>query len=180
MAFQSDREGDLGIFWQKADGTGTAERLTPKPEQGIAHIPDSWSRDGYLAYTAVKGSEGAVWIYSLQDKKASVFAEKAGARLGRAAFSSDGKWLAYQSSETGTNQIFVQPFPSTGAKYPIARGGHPFWSPDGREILYNPAAQQIAFVSIDTRTTFSFGEPAIIPLAGLRAGIPPRTPESGM
>jgi hypothetical protein len=37
-AFQSDREGDLGIFWQRADGSGTASRLT-KPDQGQAHIP---------------------------------------------------------------------------------------------------------------------------------------------
>ena len=176
VAFQSDREGDLGIFWQKTDGTGTAERLT-KPEQGVAHIPDSWSPDGKaLAYTAVKGSEAALWIYALQDKKASVFAEKAGALIGRAAFSPDGQWLAYQSSETGTNQIFVQPFPSTGAKYPLVRGGHPFWSPDGREIHYNPAAQQTAFVGITTRPTFSFGEPTIVPLSGLRSRNPSTDP----
>jgi Tol biopolymer transport system component len=37
VAFQSDREGDFGIFWQMADGTGTAKRLT-KAEQGIVHI----------------------------------------------------------------------------------------------------------------------------------------------
>jgi serine/threonine-protein kinase len=172
VAFQSDREGDLGIFWQKADGAGTAERLTPKPVQGIAHIPDSFSPDGKaLAYTAVKGLEAAVWIYSLQDKKTSVFAEKARARIASAAFSPpDGQWLAYQSNETGTGQIFVQPFPGTG-KYLVAKGGHPFWSPDGQEIIYNPAAGQIAFVSIDTRT-FSFGEPTIMPLSGLRSRNP--------
>ena len=177
VAFQSDRDGDLAIFWQKADGTGMAERLT-KPEQGVAHIPDSWSRDGKaLAYTALKGSEAAVWIYSVQNKKASVFEEKAGARIGRAAFSPGGQWLAYQSTETGTNQIFVQPFPSTGsAKYPIARGGHPFWSIDGREILYNPANGQIAFVGISTGPTFSFGEPTIMQLSGLRSRNPVTDP----
>ena len=104
-----------GHLLAKGRWNGNGRTADPKPEQGIAHIPDSWSPDGKaLAYTAVKGSEAAVWIYSLQDKKASVFAEKAGARIGRAAFSPDGQWLAYQSTETGTNQIFVQPFPSTG------------------------------------------------------------------
>ena len=44
IAYQSDREGDLGIFWQKADGTGSAERLT-KPESGVEHRPESWSPD---------------------------------------------------------------------------------------------------------------------------------------
>ncbi len=41
VAFQSDREGDLAIFWQSAVG-GTAERLT-KPEPGTSHVPESWS-----------------------------------------------------------------------------------------------------------------------------------------
>ena len=45
IAFQSDRSGDQGIFRQRADGTGTAERITTAP-RGVAHVPDSWSRDG--------------------------------------------------------------------------------------------------------------------------------------
>ncbi len=44
VAFQSDREGDLAVFWQPADG-GTAERLTT-PDRGISHVPESWSPDG--------------------------------------------------------------------------------------------------------------------------------------
>ena len=174
VAFQSDREGDLGIFWQKADGTGTAERLMTKPEQGIAHIPDSWSRDGKrFSYTVVKGSESAVWIYSIEDKKATVFAEKAGAYIGRSAFSPDGQWLAYQSTEALPGQIFVQPFPATGAKYPVVAGGHPFWSRDGRQLFYNPAAGQIGVVSITTRP-FALGEPARLP--GGTSGLLSRNP----
>jgi serine/threonine-protein kinase len=185
VAFQSDREGDLGIWWQKADGTGTAGRLT-KAGQGLAHIPDSWSPDGKnLSYTAVKGaSEGAVWILSVSDKQAVVFAEKAGALIGRSAFSPDGQWLAYQSSETAITStsggapftVFVQPFPATGAKYPIARGGQPFWSRDGRRLIYNPAAGQIAEVGIVTKPSFSFSEPTIKGLAGLQSKNPATDP----
>jgi hypothetical protein len=57
IAFQSDREGDLGIFRQRANGTGTAERLT-RPEQGVAHIPESWQpHTQQFAFTATKGGE---------------------------------------------------------------------------------------------------------------------------
>src|SRR4051794_3449864 len=42
VVFQSDREGDQAIFWQKADGTGDAERLT-RPDEGTTHVPESWS-----------------------------------------------------------------------------------------------------------------------------------------
>ena len=45
VAFQSDRDGDLGLFWQRADGTTPAERLT-KPDKDTAHVPESWSPDG--------------------------------------------------------------------------------------------------------------------------------------
>jgi serine/threonine-protein kinase len=45
IAFQSDREADLGIFWQRADGSGTAERLT-KPENDVAHVPASLQMAG--------------------------------------------------------------------------------------------------------------------------------------
>jgi Tol biopolymer transport system component len=110
VAFQSDREGDSGIWWQKADGTGTAERLT-KAEAGTSHVPDSWSPDGKnFAYTIVKDTELAEWIFSVADKKSTLFAEQAGL----AAFSPDGHWLVYQSRVTNFYQVFVQPFPPTG------------------------------------------------------------------
>jgi len=87
VAFQSDREGDLGIFWQKADGSGTAEHLT-KPDQGVTHIPDSWSPDSQkFSFTAAKGTEASVWLYSLQDKKTALFAQMPSAALHWSAFS---------------------------------------------------------------------------------------------
>src|SRR5215831_6356087 len=162
VAFQSDREGDLGIFWQKADGSGTAEHLT-KPAQGVTHIPDSWSPDSQkFSFTAAKGTEAAVWIYSLQDKKTALFAQMPSAALHWSAFSPDGRWLAYQSNETGRNQIWVQPFPATGAKFPIVGGGHPFWSPDGKELFYNSGADQTSVVNVTTRPTLTFGVPVVI------------------
>jgi serine/threonine-protein kinase len=178
VAFESDREGDLGIFWQNADGTGTAERLT-KPEKGIEHIPDSWSPDNKrFSYTAVKGREAAVWIFDLQDKKSTVFAEKPGALIARSAFSPDGHWLAYQSNETGTAEIFVQPFPATGTKYSVVKGAHPFWSPDGGALVFNPGANRIESVGITTKPTFSFKQPVPLPggLLGLRSRNPATNP----
>jgi len=172
VAFRSNREGDDAIWWQNANGTGTAERLT-KAETGSFHVPQSWSRDGkYLSYSVVKGSGPAVWILSLADKKSALFSDNAS----NAAFSPDGQWLAYQSRETGLGQIFVQPFPATGAKFPVVPGGQPFWSHDGRELFYNPAPQQIGVVGITTRPTFSFGEPFTFATAGLQSRAPQNSP----
>jgi Tol biopolymer transport system component len=64
VAFQSDREGDLGIFWQRADGNGAAERLT-KPDKGTSHVPESWSPKGDPILVGVKtGPESSLWTLS--------------------------------------------------------------------------------------------------------------------
>ena len=75
VAFQSDREGDRGIFWQRADGTGTAERLTT-PEPDESHEPEAWSptRD-ILLFSITKHPDVALWTWSLKDRKAAPFAD---------------------------------------------------------------------------------------------------------
>jgi Tol biopolymer transport system component len=148
-------------------------RLT-KPEKGVAHIPDSWPQDSQrFSFTAIKDSEAAVRIYSLQDKKETVFAQMPSAALRWSAFSPDGHWLAYQSNETGRNQIWVEPFPATGAKFPTVVGGHPFWSPDGKELFYNSGVNQTSVVSITMWPTVTFGVPSPVP-----SGIQNRGPNS--
>src|SRR4029079_1727048 len=53
---------------------------------------------------------------------------------------------------------FVQPFPATGAKYQVANGIHPFWSPDGRELFSQPRAR-LQVVTVTTTPSFSFTPP---------------------
>jgi Tol biopolymer transport system component len=176
VAFQSDREGDLGIFWQRADGVGVAERLT-KPEQGVSHIPDSWSPDGqYLSFTAIKGTEGSVLILSLKEKKSAVFAQVPSGMIRNSAFSPDGHWLAYNEGISRSAQVWVQPFPNTtGARYPILEFGQPFWSPDGKELFYNSGPGQLSAVSITTKPGFAFGPASRLP-QGLPNANPTTTP----
>ncbi|MGE5835470.1 MAG: protein kinase domain-containing protein, partial [Acidobacteriota bacterium] len=73
IAFQSDRDGDLAMFWQRADNTGQVERLT-KPDQGVAHVPESWHpTSNVLLFSAVKTGEVTLWALTLPDKKATPF-----------------------------------------------------------------------------------------------------------
>jgi len=53
-------------------------------------------------------------------------------------FSPDGKWIAYQSTDSGKFEVWVQPFPATGAKWQISKNGgsHAKWRGDGRELFY--------------------------------------------
>ena len=55
-----------------------------------------------------------------------------------AAFSPDGRWIAYQSDESGLKQIYLQTMPTGGAKYQISSAGgtQPQWRRDGKELFY--------------------------------------------
>ncbi len=174
VAFQSDREGDLGIFWQPADGTGTAERLT-KPDQGTSHVPESWSPKGErFLFGVTKGSNSSLWTFSLQDRKATPFGRVQSSIPSNAVFSPDGRWVAYGSNETGGFEIYVQPFPSTGAKYQVSKNGtsiHPLWSPDGKELYYAPGSGlQFGVVSVTTQPSVTFGNLVPVPRPFLMFG----------
>jgi serine/threonine protein kinase/Tol biopolymer transport system component len=164
IAFQSDREGDFGIFWQRVDGTGTAERLT-KPDAGTEHAPESWSPDGSrFLFSVSKGSNLSLWTFSLPDKKAAAFGDVQATFLIAATFSPNGRWVAYSpGSSPSDRSVFVQPFPATGAKYRILGGIYPLWSPDGRELFFRSPQAPIQVVRVTLRPSFEFGNPETVP-----------------
>jgi dipeptidyl aminopeptidase/acylaminoacyl peptidase len=76
-----------------------------------------------------------------------------------ARFSPDGRWMAYQSNESGQFQVYVQTFPSSGAKYQISTSGGTFprWRRDGRELFYVAADQKLMAVPIKLGATVEAG-----------------------
>jgi Tol biopolymer transport system component/tRNA A-37 threonylcarbamoyl transferase component Bud32 len=174
IAFQSDRAGDRGIFRQRADGTGPAERLTTAAA-GEEHVPESWSPDGHhLSFAAVKVSAGrpawALRILSLADKTTDAFAGVTSAETIGSVFSPDGKWLAYATggAPTDVNRgVFVQSFPA-GTAYQVPRqlvDFHPTWSASGDELVFTGAATaaQMIAIGITTAGGVKFGAPVRFP-----------------
>ena len=165
VVFQSDRDGAAGIFRQAAGG-GVAERLTT-PEPGTSHVPESWSPTGdTLLFGVKKASEWSLWSFSLRDRKVTPFGDVRSMTFPTdAVFSPDGRWVAYQIGEPGAGEAitYVEPFPQTGAKYQVARGGRPQWSRDGTELFYVPSPSQFMAVTVRTQPSITFANPVAVP-----------------
>jgi len=145
--------GDWDIWRQAADGSGAPERVLKRAgDQHEIAIPNSGElglfRQGYAAgtlYTLPLTPAGTPhpWV-------ASDFAVRA------ISFSPDGRWAAYTSNESGTDEIYVQAFPNAGRRWQVSAGGgtEPLWSGDGRAIYYRRADTMFA-AAVQTTPTFS-------------------------
>ena len=174
LAFQSAREGDFAVFAQAADGSGAPERLT-RPARGERHVPQSWSGD-ILLFDVVTPNGNTLSQLSLKDGVTTTFDGVRSLNETGAAFSPDGRWVAYAITEGRSSSLFVQPFPPTGAKYMLVTATlnaphHPVWSSDGTMLTYVPAPSQIERVPVTTRPTFAFGNAETAPRSYL-AGPP--------
>jgi Tol biopolymer transport system component len=136
IAFQSNRTGVSDLYIKSASGAGGDQVLLSTKED---KAPADWSRTGYLLYRNTGPKTGYdLWALPLTgDRKPfavvqTEFEERDG------QFSPDGKWVAYQSNESGRFEIYVQPFPGPGGKWLVSSNGgaQVRWRPDGKEIFY--------------------------------------------
>lgn len=77
--------------------------------------------------------------------------------------SPNGKWIAYETNESGRFEVKVRPFPDVSSgQWHISSGGgqHPVWSRDGRELFFIAADGTMTSVAVQTAPAFSHGRPA--------------------
>ncbi|HEX5473350.1 MAG TPA: protein kinase [Vicinamibacterales bacterium] len=169
IAYRSDRDGAMAIYRQREDGTGAPERLTV-PARQTWDVPLSFSPDGeWLLFDRVAGGRTTLWALSLRERRAARFGTVESSQLTGAVFAPDGKWVAYAARQIGRqNQVFVEPFPATGAKYLVSGTGedahHPVWAPDGTAIFYTPGpGTRITRVPVTLTPSVSFGAASVLP-----------------
>jgi serine/threonine-protein kinase len=159
------RVGRTSIGIMPAGSRGSTE-ITVKAKEGIT--PASWSADGkWLAYLQEKDGRWAqIWVKPMSPPGEPILFIDSKAQTRDATFSPDGKWIAYTSTETGADELFVQPFPGAGEKARIstAGGNSPAWAPNGRELFYltrrDPSGPQTMMaVAVDTAAGFHSGTP---------------------
>jgi len=150
-----EKGGGSDLYWKRADGAGDVLRLTQTKRQKRA---TSWRPDGkVLVFTqlnpdtswdiltmSMEGDEKTGW--KPQEPKPFLngpFNEQ------DAVFSTDGRWLAYASNESGNLEVYVRPFPGPGGRWQISSGGglFPRWSRATKELFYRTADQKIMAVS---------------------------------
>ena len=152
----------LDLVRKASDGTGDVETLaTGLP---LAPRPFAWSGDGMSLVYDQNDAAGDTFLLSLGNDGQAEALIASEFRNHRPAVSRDGRWIAYESNESGQTEIYVRPFPDVGSgRWQVSTEGDdsPVWSPDGGELFYN-SASALMRAAIDTRTSFSAGNPEVL------------------
>jgi len=135
----------------RVDGSGEPHPVAPGEHQ---RIPTSWSPDGTLLFTELAAETSAdVWMaWPANPERPAEPLYRTPANEGWAEFSPDGRWIAYESDESGTSEVYVRAFPDGTGRWQVSdRGGsRPGWSKDGRAIYFwSGAALVRRSVSVD-------------------------------
>ena len=149
IAFQSNRKGISDLYLNTASGAGGDQVLLSTLQD---KAPSDWSHDGqFLLFRNTDPKTGYdLWALSMTGERKpfpvvqTEFEERDG------QFSPDGAWIAYQSNESGRFEVYVQPFPGSGGKWPVSSNGgaQVRWRADGKELFYVALDGKLMVVSI--------------------------------
>jgi len=162
IAFASERTGNRDIF-EKTIATGTETPLLATPTD---EWPEDWSKDGrYLAYglNATAGGTGAGNLYVLPlfgDRKPITIAQTPFSE-DEPRFAPDGKWLAFNSNESGIHQVYLMSLQATDQKRQVSTDGgvQPRWKRDGKELYYLGLDGKLMAVDIRLDSRIELGVP---------------------
>ena len=152
VAYSSIRGGKWGLYQKPSNGSGAEEPLL---ESDVRVAPDAWSRDGSSLVYETIGPETAsdLMLLPLGSRTPTpLLHTKFNESTGQV--SPDGNWLAYQSNESGSSEIYLDAFPQGGAKLKVstAGGSNPRWRGDSRELFYTlPSPNSLKMVATSLR-----------------------------
>ena len=159
VVFASNRGATArnNLFLVAMDGSGEPEPLTTSDD---GQIPYSWSPDGK---TLVFLQQGDIWTLSMDGGGASQPFLQTKSLEGGPLFSPNGKWLAYESDESGRNEIHMRPFPGPGRRWQVSTDGgtSPTWSASGDELFYRNGDKMMV-VQVETEEELRLGNPRLL------------------
>jgi eukaryotic-like serine/threonine-protein kinase len=166
LVFSANRDGRPVIGIKRVAGTTKEQLLLGPDASGSAFIPTHWSSDGrYLIFGRTQGVRGSndIWAMPFSGDRRPFPLVQTPAIENNGVLSPNGRWFAYQASESGQlNQIYVQPFPPTGGKFQVSRGGgfQPRWRADGKALYFLAPDGKMMMTAVETTGEFQSAEPA--------------------
>jgi Tol biopolymer transport system component len=147
IVFTSRRAGLAGLWWQPVDGGSEAESLQPGSEQDL-RFPHDISADGRTLLVRTNTAKSGFDIGAMDLKPNGEFRSVLATpeNEGSPVFSPDGRWMAYISDASGTNEVYVTPWPEVGRRAQLSSGGgqEPRWNPQGGELFYRTGDALVA------------------------------------
>lgn len=158
MAFGDGRSGFANVYWQSLNGGRPPERLT---EGARRQIPFTISPDGRHLLYGEDNPDGSwnMWVLDLESREHWPLLT-GGYSYWNTDLSPDGRWLVYQSDESGSLEVYVRPYPNVDrGRWKISRdgGSKPMWGRDGREIFYIDPAGMMVVAAVETFPDFAPG-----------------------
>jgi serine/threonine protein kinase len=147
-------------FLARGEGGGQLRRKslrTGEPAAVVANsededIPESWSTDGktILVVRRTAGDEQSVWAVPADGGGEAEAVLNTGFRVDEPQLSPDGRWLAYVSPESETEEVYVEPYRREGLRVQVsvAGGGQPKWRSDGGELFYTTLDGRLMAVDV--------------------------------
>ncbi len=169
IVFASNRNGQFDLYRKDAGGTGAEELIF---QSSADKFPSDWSRDGkyVLYYTVDPKTKADLWMVPMSgEHKPTPFLQTEFNET-NALFSPDGRWVAYNSDESGTPETYVRPFPPAGGKWQVSTQGgvQPAWRSDGKELYYLALDGKIMAAEVNPGSDFAAGLPVPLFESGLR------------
>jgi serine/threonine-protein kinase len=153
LVFSWWKSGQPNLYWQPSDGSSPMERLATSE---YVQWPGSLTPDGTtLAFVEEYPDTAAdIILLDLKSRRAAPFLNSRSEER-YPVFSPDGRWLAYSSTESGRQEVYVRPFPNPGGKWKLSLEGgtEPLWARNGKQLFYRWQDQVWA---VDVRTDAGF------------------------
>jgi serine/threonine-protein kinase len=142
------------LWWMEADGSARPESLLIA---GGNRFAGTVTPDGRaVVFQEASSSNEGIRLLAFDSAPAARMLIPAAFGESAPELSPDGRWLAYQSDETGQMQVYVRALLGAGARVPVSlgRGTEPAWARSGRELFYR-SGDSVFVASVAASPTFA-------------------------